>query len=304
MRFKPNAVVFPVAAWMLCVSHLCLADSLSLLWQTSPQLKNPESVVYDGKRKVLYVSNVNGDGTEKAGNGFISRVSMDGTIESLKWVTDGLNAPKGLAIGNDRLYVADIDQLVEIDSASGQVTKRHPVEDAVFLNDVTVDSAGNVYVSDMMTDTIHRLKDGQIERWLHNKALLSPNGLLAEKDRLVVGAWGVRKEGFATTTAGHLMAVSLNDKSITPIGAGAPVGNLDGVESDGRGNYYVTDWMAGAVLRIDAQGTVTRLLDLNPGSADHAYLADQHLLLIPMMQDNTLSAYRVADADSVTAPKP
>ena len=277
---------------MLCLPGLALAhgENLQLQWQTSG-LKNPESVVYDKQREQLYVSNVNGKPTEKDGNGSIALVSLDGEIEALEWVT-GLDAPKGLAIHGDKLYVADIDTLVVIDIASGSISERYTVSDAKFLNDVTAAANGDIYVSDMMLNRIHRLRDGKFSIWLEDPALENPNGLLAQDARLVVGAWGVMTDGFATETPGHLKAVSYSDKSITSIGSGKPVGNLDGVESDADGDFYVTDWMAGSLLHINTDGTAKKLLDLNQGSADHEYITERDLLLIPMMNDNKLLAYR------------
>jgi len=91
-------------------------------------------------------------------------------------------------------------------------------------------------------------------RPLHDVELMSPNGLFAEEDYLVVGSWGIPTGGFATTTAGHLKAVTYADKKITSLGKNIPLGNLDGVESDGAGGYYVTDWMAGILFYFDADG--------------------------------------------------
>lgn len=277
---------------MLCLPGMTLAhgENLQLQWQTSG-LKNPESVVYDKQREQLYVSNVNGKPTEKDGNGSIALVSLDGEIEALDWVT-GLDAPKGLAIHDDKLYVADIDTLVVIDIASGSISERYNVSDARFLNDVTAATNGDIYVSDMMLNRIHRLRNGKFSIWLEDPALENPNGLLAQDARLVVGAWGVMTDGFATETPGHLKAVSYNNKRVTSIGNGKPVGNLDGVEADADGDFYVTDWMAGSLLHINANGSARKLLDLNQGSADLEYIPALDLLLIPMMNDNKLLAYR------------
>jgi sugar lactone lactonase YvrE len=209
-----------------------------------------------------------------------------------QWVNNGLNAPKGMAIVGDTLYVSDIDVLVAINIGKAEVVERYEAAGAKFLNDVTADKEGNVYVSDMLTNTIHCLCDGKFEIWLHDAELMSPNGLLAEDDRLVVGSWGITSGGFATTTAGHLKAVSYADKKITSLGEGKPVGNLDGVESDGAKGYYVTDWMAGKLFHFEADGKAQELMLLKQGSADHAYLVDKNLLLIPMMNDSQLKAFK------------
>jgi sugar lactone lactonase YvrE len=266
-------------------------EELKLLWETSG-FKNPESVVHDPRYDVLYVSNVNGDATAKTEDGFISRVSLDGEILELEWVT-GLHAPKGMAIHGERLYVADIDALVEIDVTTANIVERYIVDDAQFLNDVAVGEDGRVYVSDMALDRIHRLKDGKFTIWLESGKLENPNGLYVEANRIVVAAWGVMTDGFATDTPGHLKAVSLSDKSVTSIGPGEPVGNLDGVERDIDGDYYVTDWVAGKLYHIGPDGSVELLLELSQGSADLGHVPEKNLLLIPMMLDNKLLAYSI-----------
>ena len=101
-------------------------------------------------------------------------------------------------------------------------------------------------------------------------------------------------DGFATKTPGHLLTVSFADRKLADLGDGRPVGNLDGLEADGAGNYFVTDWMAGGLLRISPSGEAVLLLDLPQGSADLEYVADKRLIVIPMMNEGKLVAYRVA----------
>ena len=293
MRF--SFTIIPVfISFLLCIPAVALSggEFLTLEWEIS-DLGNPESVVYDPDNNVLYVSNVNGSPNDKDGNGFISRVSTDGKMLEREWVT-GLNAPKGLAITGGRLYTADIDTLVEIDIASARILNRYSVTDAKFLNDVAADSQGRVFVSDMVLNRIHVLNNGEFTIWLESPDLLNPNGLhIKDKDTLIVGSWGVMTDGFATEVPGHLLSVHLNDKSIRNIGDGTPVGNLDGVEEDTDGSFYVTDWMNGKLFRITATGQAELLLRLEQGMADHEFLPDRNMLFIPMMNNNKLLAYRI-----------
>ncbi len=267
------------------------ACAAELEWETEG-FKNPESVLFDATRERLYVSNIDGDPVGKDGNGFISLVSPDGAIIEAEWAT-GLDAPKGMALHDDRLYVSDIDQLVEIDVNSGSVVARYPASGAKFLNDVAADETGNVYVSDMLDDAIYRLADGTFEIWIQDGNLTSPNGLTVEGDILLVAAWGVLAEGFATETPGNLKAVSLETGKVTDYGDGTPVGNLDGIELDGQGNYLVTDWMNGGLFRIEASGKADLLIDLDQGSADLEYIESRDLAIIPMMNEGKLSAFRL-----------
>jgi hypothetical protein len=266
--------------------------ALTQLWEVDG-LSTPESALPDKVANIIYVSNVAGTPMDKDGNGFISKVTLDGKIDTLKWVK-GLNAPKGLAQAKGKLFAADIDQLVEIDIAKGEVTARYDAAGAKFLNDAAADSEGRIYVSDMLTNTIWRLDGTTFEKWVEGPGLLSPNGLLVEGDKLLVGAWGVMTDGFATKVPGHMVQVSLADKKISPLGDASPVGNLDGVEPEGTGTYLVSDWMAGKLYRIDASGkSETLLQDLGQGSADIGYDAANKTLYFPLMNQNKLRAYKV-----------
>ncbi|HET6567458.1 MAG TPA: hypothetical protein VFG50_05795, partial [Rhodothermales bacterium] len=158
---------------------------LTKVWEVKDAFSHPESAVYDAQNDVIYVSSINGDGMEKDGNGYITTVSPDGKVIAREWV-GGLNAPKGMALYHGKLYVADIDELVEIDLDSAAVTARYPAQGARFLNDVTVDRAGNVYTSDSGTGTIYRLSHGNVSAWLTDDRVTSPNGLFAERGQLVV----------------------------------------------------------------------------------------------------------------------
>lgn len=267
------------------------AEEVQYLWQITG-LNNPESVEYDPGSNTLFISNVNGNPNEKDGNGYISRITPDGHMIAQHWVT-GLNAPKGLVVSGNKLYAADIDTLVEIDIPTATITNRYTVSDAKFLNDVTADADGNVYVSDMVMDRIHILHNGVFSIWLESPELLNPNGLLVVGNQMIVCAWGVMTDGFATKVPGHLLSISMTDKTIRPIGNGSPVGNLDGVEPDSDGNFYVTDWMAGKLFHIKKDGSVNLLLTLQQGMADLEYMDNSQIALLPMMADNKLLAYKI-----------
>ena len=266
---------------------------LTKLWESKADFKLPESVVFDKENNILYVSNMQGDPFSKDGNGFISKVDLDGKIVKLKWI-DGLNAPKGLAISKGKLYVGDVDQLIEIDIKAGKISKKLDAAGASFLNDVTVDTYGNVYVSDTFTDTIYRLNTfGQLTTWLYSPKLEAPNGLHYEKGQIIVGSWGHPTDGFAPAVVGHLKTIALKNKEIKSLGNAKPVGTLDGVESDGNGGYFVADWVGGNLLHIKADGNFKVLEKLSQGAADHEVIHDKKILIMPLMNDGKLVAFKI-----------
>ncbi|GAA4419858.1 ATP/GTP-binding protein [Nibrella viscosa] len=253
-------------------------------WETDTTLRVPESVLYDEKGKVLYVANINGKADELDGNGFISKVSLDGKIENLRW-TSGLNAPKGMGIHDGKLYVTDVYRLVVINLANGQAEKTFDaVGKGAFLNDVTVAKDGTVYVSDNRNDKIYRLKDNMWEVWMEGEQLNRPNGLLAvDKNRMMVGS----------TKIGALRSLDLNTKTMMTIADG--MGNTDGIVTDGKGNFFVSDW-AGQIFHITADGQKLQLLDTREqkiNSADMEYVRSKKLLVVPTFLGNKLIAYRV-----------
>jgi len=280
----------------LALSSLTLAASPLLVpaWQSEAKFEGPESVVFNAQDKSFFVSNVNGNPNDVDGNGYISTLSLDGEILKQHWI-DGLNAPKGLALIGDTLYVADINELVVINTQQHKIIKRYKDSNAVFLNDVAAAGDGTVYVSDMMTNTIYRLHDDKFEPWIQSDELEQPNGLLVEGNNLIVGSWGnmTEGEGFATKIAGHLKTIDISTKKISSLGNKTPAGNLDGVESDGKGNYFVTDWMQGKLLHITPKGKATTLVALQQGSADLTVLLDQNLVIIPMMLTGNVIAFEI-----------
>jgi sugar lactone lactonase YvrE len=290
-----NALIrFLGTAFLAVFSNTSYADAPVLLpkWETPAIFEQPESVVWDTQRQVLYVSNVNGSPLEFDNNGYIAQLNLDGELINKQWIT-GLNAPKGMVIKNDILYVTDINELVLIDLKKQKIHQRYKAADAHFLNDITVDDNGIIYVSDMFTNRIYTLKDNTFSVWLDDSQLASPNGLFIEDNQLIVGSWGVMTEGFATQVPGHLKTVSLTTKEIHSLGNGNPVGNLDGVESDGKGNFLVTDWMNGKLFFITPDGLSQTLLSFHPGSADHTVLLEKDMIIVPMMQTGHITAFTI-----------
>ena len=88
---------------------------LTRLWESEASLKVPEGVRYDAKRKVLYVSNIDGEPWADDGKGSIGKLGLDGKVIAAEWVT-GLSCPKGLALSKDGkwLYAADAGGIVVI----------------------------------------------------------------------------------------------------------------------------------------------------------------------------------------------
>lgn len=254
--------------------------SLTKKWETKAVLNVPESVLYDPSKKVLYVSNINGQPGGKDGNGFISKISVEGKVENVEWVK-GLDAPKGMAVYNNKLFIADLANIVIVNTSNGSILKTIPVEGASFLNDVTVDDKGVVYVSDSETKRIYTVQNEAATLWMEDTTLQMPNGLLASGKELLL----------LDMNGGVFYKVDMQSKKKTSIAEGVKSG--DGIVSVGKNEYLVSNWN-GEISYVNSKGEVELLLDTKAdkiNAADIEYIPAQKLLLIPTFFDNKVVAY-------------
>ncbi len=261
------------------ISFSASAQTLSLKWKTDTLLRVPESVLADVQRQVLYVSCIDGKPDGKDGKGSIAKVSPDGKILATDWVS-GLNAPKGMGMYKNNLYVADLTRLVTIDVTTGKITSSIEVEGAQFLNDVTVDAKGNVYISDSSTGKIHILKDNKVEVYFSSTELKGTNGLLALNDGLYV-------VDFQSGVNYKLSA----DKKLIKFGETAS--GADGVVPVGKDEYIVSSWH-GEVYFVDATGKSTKMLDTKDqkiSAADIWYDDKTKTVYVPTFFANSVMAY-------------
>lgn len=252
--------------------------SLVKKWETDTVFTTAESAIYDAKRDVIYVSNIENGPWEADGKGSIGQLSLTGEVINSRWI-EGLNAPKGLGIVNDYLYVTDLTTLVEIDIIGNKINKKYLIEEAGGINDITTSPSGIVYISDSQDGKIFKLENGAIS--LIKDGLGTSNGIFFEKDRLLIGTWQDER----------LNAMNYSDHMISTIAENIP--QPDGIESDGKGGYFVSSWK-GLIHYVHPDGKTELILDTTSdeiGAADLDFIVSKNILLVPTFFHNTVVAY-------------
>jgi DNA-binding beta-propeller fold protein YncE len=246
------------------------------------ELTHCESAVYDAKNNIIYASLI---GNRENGDGSIATINTDGKLINAKFI-DGLNDPKGIAITKDRLYVSDITELVEADLTTGKIIKKHTIDGIQFLNDVAIDNAGNVFVSDTSTSEIYKLdKEGNFTLWLADIALDNPNGLLITDNIMYVASWGSQQDG------GRVSKIDMVTKSIDSIST--IIGNLDGIRTYDKNRMIISDWNSGNIHLIDYNGNTEQVLQVGQSVGDIDYIKEKKLLLLPMNKQSRLLFYKL-----------
>lgn len=279
---------------VIAASNLLFADQqfVDQQWSTSG-LKMPESVEYDETNNRFYVSNINGGVMEQDNNGSIGLLNGKGTLENIDWVT-GLHSPKGLALHKNKLYVADVKELVVINVDTAKVIARYEAKDSNVLNGITINKEGKVFVSDWMGNRIYTLADGELKIWLESTELNSPNGLWIDDQFLYVASWGsYPKADFTTEKSGNLKKISLKDKNIKTVEHGSRWINMDGISSYEGNKWLISDFLKGEILLMDNKGHIEKSIKSKVGAADFFYIKEKNLLVVPLFMDNKVVAYKL-----------
>jgi len=266
------------------------------IWVQEVGLSTPESVLYDAKKDRYLVSNINGNPTAADDNGFISVLSTDGKVENLKWI-DGasdkieLNAPKGMAILDDKLYVSDIKSVRVFDLHTGVQKTSIAIKGASFLNDVVSDGQV-VYISDSGmnpdfsasgTDAIYRIyKEGKHEKVVADKSFSKPNGLAIHNSNIYMVNFG-----------GAEMRI-LNPKGETTKTHSFPKGSLDGIELRSDGSAFVSSWESSSVYLRKTDGAIETVVSNVDAPADIGWDAKRNRLLVPLFKQNKVLIKTVA----------
>jgi len=278
-----------VTPFVLAISVIAIASGCSSSKKQPPaqprkiaeidHLSSPEALSFDPAQNVYFISNVNGTPGVKDGNGFISRVTADGVMDSLHFIQGGrdsvtLDAPMGSRVQGDTLWVLDVDKLRGFNTHTGApltVVDFAPFS-AHFLNDLAIDSTGEFYITDTgvqvgpdgkMThpgpDRIfHVARDRTVTIALSTSFLSSPDGI--DFDRRG------RRFVLAPFAGNAVQQWKSNDPGPSDVAKGK--GLFDGIEVEPNGAILITSWNDSSVSTLEGPKLVPRISKLPYPPAD------------------------------------
>jgi len=266
-------------------------------------LHQPESVKYDSEQDVFFISNMVGFGSDRDGFGYIVQVSAADLSKSRIFAQSGnsgviMDAPKGMAIHGDTLWICDIDKMRALHRKTGLslATIDFSGHGAVLLNDVTIGDGG-MYITDtgiLMTpkgvthpggDRIFRVRNGVISVIAGGQALGRPNGIVWDEigKRLVVASFDpFRSELYAVDSSGNRRLLAAGN------------GRFDGVEPLEGGRFMVASWNDSSVRLLGA-GANRRIADKVMQPADIGYDTRRNRLAIPVGPLNQMQLWQLPD---------
>ncbi|HMC18408.1 MAG TPA: hypothetical protein VKH16_04250, partial [Gemmatimonadales bacterium] len=226
----------------------------------------------------------------------------DGAVENLKFIEGGrsgvtLNAPKGLALEGDTLWVADIDVVRAFDAKTGAAIDTVSLSKlgAVFLNDIVVGLSGALYITDTGIrfddvgnvlhpgpDRVFRVgPDRAVTQAIRGDTLGRPNGIAVDPvgKRFIIVEFGGR----------YVLGWKPGDKAPSVVAKGP--GGFDGVVVEG-GRILVSSWADSSVSSYET-GQEVKLIGGIAGPADIGYDAKRNRLLIPSLPGNRMEIWQL-----------
>lgn len=215
--------------------------SLSCLLLLAPAFaqtyNSPESVEFDYAHNRWLIAN-------NSGNNILARSSATGVLTVFAACSGG---PHGIEIVNDTLYVCAGASLKAFNINTGTQLFSKSLG-ATFLNGITHDNNGYLYLTDFSALKIYRFNITNRTSSVFVTATggsASPNGIIFDQpnNRCVFVCWG---------GSAPVKAMDLTSGAITTL-LTSTLSNCDGIAKDGAGNYYVSSWGTGS-----ATGAITR----------------------------------------------
>lgn len=268
-----------------CVFAALLLLSFSAFAQAPPdghvikgELMHPESVAHDAANDVFYAANIGEKmaPSAKDGDGFIARLSADGTVETLRYLPSSdnatLHAPKGTVVIDGRLYTADIDRVVGFDLKKRTKIAEVSLKDkgVSFLNDIAVMDEHTLFASGSNQGKIYRVDLNAGSATVLDVDVPGANGLAYSKSEGVLYA-----VTFGGDQGGKLWTLELNEDGMLSDASSRTIvekGRFDGIVLRPNDRILISDW--GVEGASDPTPALHRVGEAGTGSVATIELSD------------------------------
>lgn len=249
-----------------------LVSSLALC---SQNLSSVESVEYDAVNHRFL-----------AGNGS-SVIIVDGNGDEVDYFGSDPEADYGMEVMGNTLFCIVGSAVKGYDLTSGAEVMTKTISGAQFLNGLASDGDHRIWVTDFNAKKIHELDVTDFENVISTEVVSSttttPNGIVYDEigNRLVFVNWG---------GSAKIKAVALSDYAVTTLTT-TMLSNLDGIDSDSQGNYFVSSWSPTRITKFNNDFSTDEIITA-PGidaPADICYAIEIDTLAIPNSGNNTIT---------------
>ena len=289
---RPTASLLALTVALIALTSACSskadkAEKSDNTASTSPQriaavegLSQPEALSFDAGTNFYFISNANGSPGVKDGNGFISRITADGVMDSLHFIQGGrdgvqLDGPMGSRVEGDTLWVLDVDKLRGFDTKTGKpyITVDLSPLKALFLNDLAIDSTGDFYITDTGIEIGKDSKMNhtgpdrilKVARGDHSISVAVSSALLSEPDGITYDRRGKRFV-LAPFAGPSVQTWAIGDPGPKDVAPGK--GMFDGAEAEPNGQILITSWNDSSVSTLEGPKLVQRIARLSYQPAD------------------------------------
>jgi len=268
---------------------LLLLSTNAFAFETASFLHSA-GIAVDADRNSIYVANVNGRDNEKDGNGFISRLNDEGSIQQLHFIDSSkeikLNAPKGLAVLNNKLYITDIN-LVHVYS----LEKNRFLDDIPFtgievgeLYAITPTADNELYTVDAQKNAVYKIDaEGKVSVFVQDDSLGQPRNIVWHplNEYFLISGW----------SSGQVQAYDkkAQKKNIPSLF----LRTLEGMTIDGEGKMYLSSASLRSIYVLERDFTLRDFkLDLN-SPQNLAYHINKKEILVNLPTENKIVSFPV-----------
>ncbi len=299
---KTNGPALSKAKWLLLLAVCILTPSVLAAKGTKesvilmdPQIliqvsgfAGPESALWWEEGQYWILSNVAGSPSDRNGNGFLSLLDADGSLVERRWAGN-MDAPKGMALENGKLWVTDISRVHCFRLVTGTggnpatitLEETITIPGAVFLNDAVFLGNGRVAVSDTQGRAVYVIDGSEVTLLLKDIVLGNPNGLALQGDSLVMAQY------YGNAESGGLWRLhSENGNPLKPVIRN--LGMLDGLVVLSDGSFLVSDFSTGALFHV-RRGQALEIWNGGNGTADIGWDPASRRLGVPNMTRGTFT---------------